>query len=277
MRDLAQSCSQVAALLRAGLTPGLAAREARFDIDQYDRAVAPEPEALIAEVWGFALRTGAPFASVLSVSAKAFTAAAENARQARVHLAGPQAATKLVMLLPVLALTGGVLAGYNPIPFLVGSVVGWILLLIAAGLLVVSKKWSARMVRHAQQGDWTRGMAAEIMGISLRSGSSLESSRQWAYEVARDFVAEKDAARLELTRCENYVRLATATGVPLADLLHALAEQERNEAQAEAVMRIERLSVQLMIPLGVCVLPAFIAVGVLPLVASVISSTALNS
>ncbi|MEY2699131.1 MAG: hypothetical protein RL720_1087 [Actinomycetota bacterium] len=254
-----------------------AAVEAGLDIEQYARCVAPEPEALITQVWGYALRTGAPFATVLSVCAEAFTTAAEHARQARVHLAGPQAATRLVMVLPALALAGGVLAGYNPIPFLVGSAVGWVLLLFAAGMVVLSQKWSTRMVHHAQQGDWARGMAAEILGISLRSGSSLQSSHQWAQEIARDFVAEKDAARLELSKCDHYVHLAFTTGVPLAELVHALAKQERNEAQAEAVMRIERLSVQLMIPLGVCVLPAFIAVGVLPLVASVISSTALNS
>jgi tight adherence protein B len=53
--------------------------------------------------------------------------------------------------------------------------------------------------------------------------------------------------------------------------------QVRTAMQEQSQMRVEKLSVQLMIPLGVCVLPAFIAVGVLPIVASMISSTALNS
>jgi len=59
-------------------------------------------------------------------------------------------------------------------------------------------------------------------------------------------------------------------------LLHAHAELLRDRARNSSRESIERLGVKLMIPLGVCVLPAFIAVGVLPLVASVISSTTLK-
>jgi tight adherence protein B len=115
------------------------------------------------------------------------------------------------------------------------------------------------------------------MAISLTAGQSLQAARNWAEEIARDYVDDRVVARQELAECDRLMTLALKTGVPLAGLLHGLAHQERRAAHAEAVMRVETLAVKLMIPLGVCVLPAFIAVGVLPVVASVISSTALNS
>lgn len=228
-------------------------------------------------VWNFALTTGAAPAQVLEVCADAFTEAAENARQARVQLAGPQAATRMVMVLPILAIAGGVLAGYNPLKFLLGTAVGWGALVVAASLMFIAQRWSQHMVSQAQKWDWARGMSAEVMAISLAAGQSLQQARSWAQDVAENYLVDAELTRSEIRSCDGYVLLAQRTGVALSGLFRSRAQLDRAEAQEEAQMRIEKLSVQLMIPLGVCVLPAFIAVGVLPLVASVISSTALTS
>jgi len=246
-------------------------------MDELARAQPPTPEAFLGEVWNFALTTGAAPAAVFEVCAQALSEAAENARQARVHLAGPQAATRLVMVLPLLALAGGVLAGYDPLKFLLGSLMGWFVLFFAAGMVFLSHSWSQRMLTRAQRWNWSRGMVAEVMAISLASGQSLSHARSWASEVAQKYSTHAEISCAELAQCDRYVQLASHTGVALSSLLRAQAQVERNAAREEAQMRVEKLSVQLMIPLGVCVLPAFIAVGVLPLVASVISSTALNS
>ena len=133
------------------------------------------------------------------------------------------------------------------------------------------------MVRHAQQWEWSRGLAAEAMAMSLSAGHSLAQARRWATEVATSFTVDHEMAQQELARCDEFMALASRTGVGLSGLLRSQAQRERNAAREEAQMRVEKLAVRLMIPLGVCVLPAFVAVGVLPLVASVISSTALNS
>lgn len=69
------------------------------------------------------------------------------------------------------------------------------------------------------------------------------------------------------------LRLASASGAPAGELLRAEAEERRQSAVAEARERAERLAIALMLPLGVCVLPAFVAVGVVPLMVSVVSST----
>lgn len=277
LRELARQTQLVAVLLQAGLSPTAAAEHARIKLTLIAAASAPEPEAFLYSVWSFAVNTGAALASVLKVCAEALSDAAENARQARVQLAGPQAATRFVMALPAVALLGGFLAGYNPLQFLLGSVFGWLVLFFSAGMVVFSQRWSARMVQRAQQWNWFRGMPAEVMAISLVAGQSLHQARQWAAQIARDYSNSSESARQELAECDRYVALAHKTGVALASLLRGQAQLERNTAREEAHIRVEKLSVQLMIPLGACVLPAFIAVGVLPLVASVISSTALKS
>lgn len=234
------------------------------------------PQGLLSEVWRFVLDSGAAPAAVFDVCAEVFAAAAENARAARVQMAGPQAAARLVMGLPLLALAGGIVAGYNPFGFLFGTALGWIILGLAGGLIFIAHRWSGRMLRSAQQWSWARGMALEVMAIALSSGQSLYSSHTWANRVAKVFLVSEESTT-ELAQCAELAQLSRSTGVAIVGLLRDRAMQVRKSTQEESQMRVEKLAVQLMIPLGVCVLPAFIAVGVLPIVASMISSTALNS
>ena len=45
-------------------------------------------------------------------------------------------------------------------------------------------------------------------------------------------------------------------------------------ARAEARETAERLAVRLMLPLGACILPAFLLLGVVPMLIGLLSSTA---
>lgn len=62
------------------------------------------------------------------------------------------------------------------------------------------------------------------------------------------------------------LRFGTATGAPSAALLHAHAAQLRRRRNREVDRRAAALGVQLVLPLGLCSLPAFICLGVVPVV-----------
>lgn len=273
LRLLSQRTLILASLLRAGFSLSQAAQQAQLElgVDQ-----DPSPQGFLSEVWRFVLDTGAAPAAVFDVCAEVFASAAQNAREARVQMAGPQAAARLVMGLPLIALAGGVVAGYNPFGFLFGTALGWIILCIAGGLMFIAHRWSGRMLRSAQQWSWARGMALEVMAIALSSGQSLSAAHAWANQVGKKFL-DSEESTLELDQCSELAQLSRSTGVAIVGLLRDRAKQVRMATQEQSQMRVEKLAVQLMIPLGVCVLPAFIAVGVLPIVASMISSTALKS
>ncbi|MGW5364865.1 type II secretion system F family protein [Actinopolymorpha pittospori] len=57
------------------------------------------------------------------------------------------------------------------------------------------------------------------------------------------------------------------TGAPLADTLDRLAEDARSARRAETDRRARAVGVQAAAPLGLCFLPAFVLVGIVPLVA----------
>ncbi|GAA4655526.1 type II secretion system F family protein [Arthrobacter cryoconiti] len=63
---------------------------------------------------------------------------------------------------------------------------------------------------------------------------------------------------------------AALTGAPAAPLLYAEAAACRRESQRNAEKRAAALGVKLVIPLGLCSLPAFVVLGIIPVVVAMI-------
>lgn len=68
-----------------------------------------------------------------------------------------------------------------------------------------------------------------------------------------------------LRRC---LGLALGAGAPGADLLRSTASELRRRRQRAAQLEANRLGVRLVLPLGLCALPAFLLLGVVPVVMS---------
>lgn len=61
---------------------------------------------------------------------------------------------------------------------------------------------------------------------------------------------------------------AHVTGAPVAARLHRLATSMRRQRRDELTRRVRSLSVRAVVPLGVCFLPAFVLLAVVPLAAA---------
>ncbi|MFN4002943.1 MAG: hypothetical protein ACK4HH_12535, partial [Microcella sp.] len=88
---------------------------------------------------------------------------------------------------------------------------------------------------------------------------------------------ELDRATLpdvEPERLDDLVRLSRAAGAPLGELARVEAADDRARARAAARESAERLAVRLMLPLGACILPSFLLLGVVPMLIGLLSSTA---
>lgn len=66
------------------------------------------------------------------------------------------------------------------------------------------------------------------------------------------------------------VARATRSGAPLAGMLVATAEDLRAQAAAAALAEVRATSVRAVLPLGLCLLPAFALLGIVPVVAGLI-------
>jgi tight adherence protein B len=66
--------------------------------------------------------------------------------------------------------------------------------------------------------------------------------------------------------------LAREAGVAVAPLLRVAAEEERRERSAAARVAAARLGVQVVLPTGLCLLPAFVLLAVVPLVLALLGA-----
>ncbi|MGO4145427.1 type II secretion system F family protein [Paenarthrobacter sp. YAF11_1] len=68
----------------------------------------------------------------------------------------------------------------------------------------------------------------------------------------------------EVVRLKEALAFAALTGAPSASILYAQAARERREQFRSAEKRAAALGVKLVVPLGLCSLPAFICLGIVP-------------
>ena len=222
----------------------------------------------VAAAWDVATTVGAPLAEVLRSLAETMRDAASGADDVRIALAEPAGTSKLLLWMPLAGLLLGFALGFDTVSAIFTNPIGTACLV--AGLLLVlgARMWTRRLLRRAQPDPGTPGMHAELVAVGLSGGASIDRSLQLVDDSpARD--------RLSAQRTTEVLELSRSAGVPAGELLRAAAAQDRHDARVRGRMRAAKLSSQLLIPLGVCTLPAFLLLGVAPLILSVLSSTPL--
>jgi Flp pilus assembly protein TadB len=101
----------------------------------------------------------------------------------------------------------------------------------------------------------------ELAGLAARLRLGMDPVTVWR-ELAR---------HPQLGGLGRSVSRAVESGASVADAMQRLAEDLRSRARADVESRARTVGVKAAIPLGVCLLPAFILVGVVPLVAGLVS------
>lgn len=90
--------------------------------------------------------------------------------------------------------------------------------------------------------------------------------------VAWDEAWEGNTNRSGLAQLHAALSFGALTGASAASLLYAEAAQIRRAGARQAERRAAALGVKLVVPLGLCSLPAFIALGIVPVVLAMVPS-----
>jgi tight adherence protein B len=255
-----------AAAARAGRPVGAALAAAAPSEDR------PDGRAWRAVATGVAVaeRIGAPLASVLEQLAESLRDVATAERDVDAALTGPRLSSRLVLALPAVGIAFGIVLGFDPLAALTGTALGIACGAGGAVLFAVGWLWTRRLVRRARPAGGSGGLELELLAVALAGGTPLHA--------ARDVVAEAASAcglRLEAGREEATARLAARAGVPVGALLRGEARLLRRRAATDARIRAESLGVTLLLPLGICILPAFMLLSVAPLLLAIVGSTVL--
>ena len=85
-------------------------------------------------------------------------------------------------------------------------------------------------------------------------------------------LAAAGTARPALAPLARAIARSAASGAPLAPTVARVAEEQRSERRWKAEAAAARVGVRAVLPLAVCFLPAFVLVGVVPVVVGVAGS-----
>lgn len=284
VEDASTAVRTLAVLLQAGAVPLVAWRHLAESGDPHAVRIVERVEAGmplltaveaeggawvdLAAAWEVATTVGAPLAEVLRMLAETLQDAASAADDVRIALAEPAGTARLLLWMPVAGLLLGFALGFDTLTVIISNPIGGACVIAGLGLVLAARLWTRRMLRRAQPEPGTPGMQAELVAVALSGGASIDRALRLVSEssaVVRDG-EERTRAVLDLSR---------AAGVPAGELLRASAAQDRHAARVHGKLAAARLSTRLLIPLGVCTLPAFLLLGVAPLLLSVLASTPL--
>jgi len=129
---------------------------------------------------------------------------------------------------------------------------------LAAGL---SPPAAVDQIVDALQQPAQEPMRAELRSLSARLRLGVDPVTVWR-DLARD---------PQLGGLGRSMARAVESGASVAEAMHRLADDLRQRDRAEVEARARAVGVKAAVPLGVCLLPAFVLVGVVPLVAGAVS------
>lgn len=228
---------------------------------------------VFAVAWHVATVSGAPLAEALDRLSVALREIERVAERRSVLLAGPRATIRLVAGLPLVALALGTLLGANPFALFL-TPFGLGLGLLGLGLLALGVWWARQMTNTLEASVWVAGLEYELVWVALAGGCSTQQAMRSVVSCTDSYRARW--VRLSVLGPHGAVRVllqqAAAIGSPAASMLLAEATAQRSQAMTEIERAAERLAIRVLLPVGLCVLPSFIVLGVVPVLISVMGT-----
>mgnify|MGYP000033979880 FL=1 len=197
---------------------------------------------------------------------------AEADARLRLAAAMPKSSARLVQWLPPAALLLGQVCGLGSLEILLSSAIAAMSCVIGIVFLLLANIASTRMIAKAQMVQVDHSIALDAFAMILRAGLSPAIARERLLQTFRK-VFETEVSVDAKDEIARVIALSETTGAPIEKLLRARAIEIRFNLQQELLQRFERLSVRLLIPLAIFVLPAFVFISVIPISISLLSKT----
>ena len=259
-----------------------------------DAAAARASAASVVVACRFSHGLGAPLADVLDAIGDAIDDSQDVEEARRVASAGPLMSARVLAGLPLVGVTAALALGASPWGFYTSGTPGVVCASLGVLAWVAGVASCRRILARCRRadaggGDTDAALACDLIASALACGASIPR----ALDALADACAQEPLAwtasslRLGAT-WEQAWEEAPAWADPLRDALEAswtagtapegmlarCASWERRTRLIDAKTRAEELSVRLVGPLGAFFLPAFLLLGIAPLLAHLMGTVA---
>ena len=250
-----------------------------------DADAARTAAASIALACRFSHGLGAPLADILDAIGDSVDDAQAVEEARRVASAGPLMSARVLAALPLVGIVSALALGASPWHFYTGATVGRICALLGVLAWVAGIVLCRRILARARQPEQgtDAALTCDLASAGLACGAAIPrvldalaaasscEALSWTASALR-LGAPWNEAWEETSEWAHPLRdaleSAWTSGSAPETMLARSASWERRTRLAEAKTRAEELSVRLVGPLGACFLPAFLTLGIAPLLAS---------
>lgn len=251
---------ELATLVEAGLSP----HQARNLLLEPIAQLKGEPAKQLELTWSLASELGAPIGQTLRQLAENLDGLSELGRSRQLAYATPRLTARLIAWLPLIALVVAQLLGLNPIGTIFSNLLAMLSVIFGLGAMALANFWSKRLIAKAEPSSSDPGLFADSVAVAMLAGlpinQAIAEARQRYIKV---FESEPDSQALE--QIELTAEFSNRTGAAAVIILRALAIQARRDAHQHASEKIEKLSIQLLMPIALAVLPAFALLTIVPI------------
>jgi len=236
----------------------------------------------------FASATGASVGGLLDDLVESIHGHLETTEALEGAIAGPRASARLLQLLPLAGPGLGAMMGVNVPAVLLDGGLGTVALVAGLGLMLLGRMWSRALLRRAAPRIDVEGLVTvDLLAASLRAGlpitATLAATAQaWPGRLGEQMATAGRALGAGQSWSEAWgspdpgvpagieraLGLGWRRGVSCGGLLRAVKRTALRAERLRGAKASARLGVSLMVPLGLCYLPAFVALGLVPVVLS---------
>jgi tight adherence protein B len=218
---------------------------------------------MVSDILELARETGAPRARLLVVVANALDENEALRRESALAATAARQSALVLSWLPIGTALASALFGVDTIGFLVTHPTGWACLLVGVGATVAGWKWMSALRRRVIAPPLETGVLADCVAEVL----SVTGLTPDATEVVAR-CAERWGLHQEWDEVRAIREVGRNTGIAVVELLRNHAAECRRIARFDVRGQIEELPGKLLVPLGLCLFPAFITLTVIPAIAS---------
>jgi tight adherence protein B len=189
----------------------------------------------------------------------------------RVAHANPKSTSRLVIWLPLLTLAMAQLVGWDVIGTLADRPIVSVSFLFGLCLLLTSKLITGRMLRKAHPEVTSAGFYLLGVALATSGGASLFQAKELVSKIYFEHFGQEPPDD-ELVELQQIEQLVSETGARVSELLLRQSQSMQEEENVKTEIKIEKLGVRLMLPLGLGVLPAFVFLAIVPLMVTMLGS-----
>ena len=249
---------ELSALLRSGATSQDAIKAFQL------QALSDFQKKQFQFIWDVANESGGNLALALDRLAEVFESQHKQSSELKIAFASPRASANLILMLPILAVIFAELLGLPTISSAFDTSLGALAVGVGLILLIVARSVSLRMLEKARPREADPGAFLDAVVIGLSAGLSPRSSSNLAQNKAILNFSE-EVSKEQLAALMDAVSVSEKSGIALTGILSARADALRHRLWNQRRQVLAKLSISLLLPLGLVALPAFVFLAVVPL------------